>query len=524
MEERINTEEIKYPIGVQSFETIIREGYKYVDKTQYIKNLVNGGHIYFLGRPRRFGKSLLLSTLQAFFEGKRELFKGLAIDRWDDWDWDEYPVIRIDLNAKDYTKKESVFEKLHTQLEDYEVRYGINERDLSPAGKFQAIIKNAYEKSGKKVVVLIDEYDKPILETIHDDKLKEMHRDTLRAFYSVLKSNDEYLKFCFMTGVTKFGQLSIFSGLNNLQDISMYDEYAGVCGITEEELKTNFQEGVARCAAEWECTIEEAFRELKENYDGYHFSPCLLDVYNPWSVLNALARRFIDPYWNASGGSMSFVYKLLQTSRINLTDFTDLECTSAELQGTDIDIHDAIPVLYQSGYLTIKSYDRKSRLYTMKYPNREVATGFLDGLLPAYTGATEREATFAIRKFVADVKSGNVDAFLERMQDLFADFPYENALKTEKDFHNVMYCVMAMMGLQVKVEQHSCKGSADMVLQTQDYIYIFEFKVNKSPEEALAQIETRGYATPFAHDLRTLVKVGVEFSIAERNITRWKQA
>lgn len=513
---------IKYPIGVQNFDEIILGDYTYVDKTSYVRSLVENGKIYFLGRPRRFGKSLLLSTMAAFFEGKRSLFKGLAIDKWDEWDWGEYPVLHIDLNAKDYTYKESLAERLNEYLRQYEETYQVIPPDNSLDGRFRAIIEKAYETTGRQVVVLIDEYDKPILDTLHDDSIKELHRDSLRAFYSVLKSSDKYLKFCFLTGVTKFGQLSIFSGLNNLNDISLVDEYAGICGITEDELHEYFEEGSEACAQDWGETIEDVYKNLKHYYDGYHFSRRLLDVYNPWSVLNAMAHKSLGYYWNASGGSMSFLYKLLVNNRIQLRDFDNMRCPMSMLQGVTTDVNNPIPVLYQAGYLTIKSFDARTLLYTLKYPNFEVATGFLEGLLPAYSGVSEYESSIAIIDFVSDVNGGDVEGFLERMQAFFAGFPYENALKTERDFQNVMYAVMAMMSLSVRLEQHSSRGSADMVIKTSDYVYIFEFKVNKSPEEALKQIEEKGYAEPFKKEHRKIIKVGVEFSTEARNITRWQ--
>lgn len=513
---------LRYPLGVQSFDSLIKDGYIYIDKTQYIKLFVETGKYYFLGRPRRFGKSLLLSTMHAFFEGKRNLFKGLAIDNWSDWDWAEYPVLHIDLNAKDYTQKEGLEDRLNEQLSRFESRYEISNPATSPDERFRTIIEKAYKSTGKGVVVLIDEYDKPVLDTMHDDSLKDLHRDMLRAFYSSLKSCDKYLKFCFLTGVTKFGQLNIFSGLNNIQDISLWDEFAGVCGITEEELHTNFEIGVQKCAEKWDCDIPDVYRILKENYDGYHFSPLLLDVYNPWSVLNALQQQFISNYWNQTGGGLSFLYKMLKSERVALTDLDDCICTIDDITGIRVDVADVIPIMYQSGYLTIKSYDPSLREFILTYPNNEVKNGFVNGLLPAYSGETSKRSYMAVKEFVRDVNEGNIEGFLERMQAFFEDFPYENAIKTERHFQNIMYCIMAMMGLQTNIERHSSRGSADMIVQTKDYVYIMEFKVDKSPEKALEQIEKKKYAVPFTKDSRQLIKVGIEFSLSEHNIKDWK--
>lgn len=512
----------KYPIGIQDFEKLRIADDLYIDKTGYLRKLIEYGTIYFLGRPRRFGKSLFLSTIDAFFKGKRELFKGLEIDSWEEWVWKEYPVIHIDLNAKDYTYKESLEEKINAQLIEYENKYSVESVDSSLDGRLSSLIKTAYSATGLGVVVLIDEYDKPILDTMHDDSLKNLHRDKLRAFYSSLKSCDKYLKFCFLTGITKFGQMNIFSGLNNLQDISLWDEFAGVCGITEEELHTNFETGIAGCAEKWMCSVEDAYRILKDNYDGYHFSPCLLDVYNPWSVLNAIQQKFINNYWNQTGGGTSFLYRLLEANKITLTNLDNAKAYLEDLNGSKVDIDDAIPILYQSGYLTIKSYNPDTRTFTLKYPNFEVERGFVRGLLPAYSGIRSSESLFIIDDFVNDVNQGNAEGFLERMQTFFEDFPYENAIKNEKQFQNIMYCIMRMMGLQTQVERHSARGSADMTILTYDYIYLIEFKIDKSPEEALEQIEKKGYAKPFAMDSRKLVKIGVEFSLEARNITAWK--
>lgn len=370
----------KYPIGIQNFARLREMDNLYVDKTGYIRSLVSRGVIYFLSRPRRFGKSLLLSTLEAFFEGKRELFKDLEIEQWDEWDWDTYPVIHIDLNGKDYTVKESLQEKISTQLSVYEQKYNISAPASGIEDRFAATIEAAYRVTGKRVVVLIDEYDKPILDTLHDDALKDIHRDSLRAFYSILKSSDKYLRFCFITGVTKFGQMNVFSGLNNLQDISIYDEYAGICGITEDELHHYFRPGVEKCAEKWECSSKEAFQLLKHNYDGYHFSPSLLDIYNPWSVLNAIDSRFIGMYWNQTGGGMSFVYRMLEAGRIDLADLDNTEVNLQTIMGAQTDVTNAVPVLFQTGYLTIKSYNPKSMTFILTYPNLEVESGFIGGL------------------------------------------------------------------------------------------------------------------------------------------------
>lgn len=512
---------MRYPIGVQSFSEIREGGFVYVDKTPYIRMLAEGSKYYFLSRPRRFGKSLFVSTLQAFFEGKRSLFKGLAIDGWKDWMWECHPVIHLDLNAKDYTYKESLYERIHEHLVKYEALYGISSIAASLDERFRNIIETAYKKTGLQVVVLIDEYDKPILDTAHDGRIKYLHHDSLRAFYSTLKSSDPYLKFCFLTGVTKFGQMNIFSGLNNIQDISILNDYSAICGISEEELHRYLKPGIESCAKEWDCTVNEVFAELKHYYDGYHFSPSLVDVYNPWSTLNAIGNRFIDMYWNSTGGGMAFMYKLLEKGSIILSELNDISVSIHQLRGINDNLSDAIPLLYQTGYLTIKDYNRKTNIFRLKFPNYEVETGFVSGLLPAYSGLSPFKSEFAVNEFVKDLSTGNAEGFLKRMQTFFEDFPNEHSLRKEEDFQNIMYCISKMMGLQVEVERHSARGNADMIILTDKYVYVMEFKVNRSPEDAMVQLETRGYAKPFEMGARQIIKAGIEFSTEKRNIAGW---
>lgn len=514
--------DLKYPIGVQNFEKLRTEGYLYVDKTDFIRRLVNNGSYYFLGRPRRFGKSLLLSTLEAFFQGKRHLFTGLAIDADSDWDWQEYPVIHIDLNAKDYTRPDSLEQRIGVQLDSYERKYDVTSLDETLEGRFMAVIQQAYERTGRPVVVLIDEYDKPILDIIHDENAANMHRDTLRAFYSVLKSADRYLKFCFLSGITKFGQLNIFSGLNNLRDISFDDEYSAICGITEDELHSYLYGGVSRCADKWQMTLDETLGLIKTNYDGYHFSPFSADIYNPWSLINCLSERFIREYWNASGGSSSFLHKLITNNRIEISDLNGYLCTADILYGPSVNIASPVAVLYQCGYLTLKSYDMHTRRFTLGYPNQEVANGFLTGMLADYTHTTKEQSVFNIDKFVRDIERGDCDAFLTRINTFFADFPYENILDVEQHFQNVMYCILKLMGMQVNIERHTSNGRIDMTITTDRYVYIIEFKRDGTPGEALKQIEEKGYALPFACDARRVIRAGVVFSTAERRISEWK--
>lgn len=516
---------IKYPIGIQNFEEIIRDGWIYIDKTQYIKELLCMGKYYFLGRPRRFGKSLLLSTLHAFFDGKRDLFQNLSIGSWDEWDWGKYPVIHLDMNAKDYTDPNSVKERLSAQLTELENKYDVPySDDRSVDGRFMALIKRACNVVGRPVVILIDEYDKPILDTMYDKELENLHRDTLRGFYSVLKSADKYIKLGFLTGITKFGQLNIFSGLNNLSDISLDNQFAGICGVTQSELEKYFHEGVHKMASAMDCSMGEAFQALKSNYDGYHFSSKSPDIYNPWSLLNALSAKDIRDYWNASGGNTSFLYKIIVNGNIELKDLTGYQATADELYGPSLSMSSTIAMLYQTGYLTIKASERIDEylIYTLGYPNREVERGFLTGILEMFDYSSSGMATFSLFKFVLDLRKGDIRAFMERMQSFFAGISHRVIEDREKHFQTIMYCISSLLGLQVNVEESTSDGDIDMTVKTDKYIYIFEFKLDKSPQTALEQIHKKQYDLKYAADGRKLYLIGVNFSTDLRRIDRYE--
>lgn len=510
---------IKYPIGIQNFEKLRKQGLLYIDKTKYIYRLVKTGEYFFLSRPRRFGKSLLLSTLQAFFEGKRELFKGLFIDSCDDISWEPHPVIYIDLNASKYTEDNALRDRLNTQLEEYEKTYGRNESTRTLEGRFMHIIKAAHEKTGRQVVVLIDEYDKPILDTLHIEERELEHRDMLSGFYSVLKSADRYLKFCLLTGITKFSHLNIFSGLNNLNNISLDEQFEAICGVTQTELLDNFGEGIDALARKEGVTFEEAVRILKENYDGYHFSTNLEDIYNPFSLINALSKSVIGSYWFATGTPSSLLRRFVKLD-IPVDRLNGIKANVLALEDGGGD--NPITVLYQAGYLTIKSFDRRTRRYTLGFPNREVKESFFDCILPIYTDMNRGRSSNMLNDMTDALLDGEPDMFLKNLNALFAGFPYETALDTERHFHNVFYTVVTLLGYMVDTEHHTSDGSIDLLVRTDEYIYIFEFKINQSPAVALAQIEEKGYAAPFAADTRRLFRVGVGFSTAERRLSGWE--
>ena len=508
-----------YPVGIQSFERIREGGYCYVDKTSLIYNLVKSGQYYFLSRPRRFGKSLLISTLEAYFLGKKELFKGLAIEELEK-DWTTHPVLHLDLNARKYEDTASLTAILNQHLESWEVLYGDEKKDRAPEERFAWVIEKACRATGRNVVVLVDEYDKPMLQAIGNEPLLTDYRNTLKAFYGVLKSCDKYLRFALLTGVTKFSKVSVFSDLNNLMDISIDDRFASICGITERELHHDFKEDIAMLAQKNHLTEDEAKLQLKEQYDGYHFVEDSEDIYNPFSLLNTFAKMKFGSYWFETG-TPTFLVELLQRSKYDLHRLTEEMATADSLGGIDTMYTNPVPILYQSGYLTIKGYDREFRIYELGFPNQEVEEGFTKFLLPNYASLPSGNSSFEIMNFVKEVRSGNIDAFMRRLQSFFADTPYELARDLELHYQNVLFIVFKLLGFYTQAEYHTSNGRVDMVVKTDRYIYVMEFKLEGTAEEALRQINEKQYALPFAADGRTLYKLGVNFSNATRGIEKW---
>jgi len=510
----------KLPIGIQTFEKIRNEGYLYVDKTGMVWNLVSTGVAYFLSRPRRFGKSLLLSTFEAYFEGRKDLFKGLAIEQLEER-WEKHPVLHLDLNARKYERPEDLIAMLNQYLEKWEAKFGNEKKDRAPEERFEYIIQRAYEQTGKGVVVLVDEYDKPLLQCLHNEELLEAYRTTLKAFYGVLKSADKYLRFAFLTGVTKFSQVSVFSDLNQLNDISLDYDSGTLCGITHGELVGTFSPEIEMLAKANGLSKEEAIVEMTRQYDGYHFHPYADGVYNPFSVLNAFYKREFGDYWFQTG-TPTFLVKSLLRSDYDLRTLIDgVETPAINFTEYRADANNPIPLIYQSGYLTIKGYDKEFKIYNLGFPNDEVRYGFLNFLIPYYTPVTDDKKGFYIGRFVQDLRNGEVDAFMQRFEAFFADFPYELNDKTERHYQVVVYLIFKLMGQFTQVEVRSAKGRADAIVQTPKYIYVFEFKLNGTAEDALQQINDKGYAAPFQTDGRQVVKVGVEFSAEARNVSRW---
>ncbi len=511
---------MKYPIGIQDFEKIRTGGYAYVDKTALVYKLADEGSYYFLSRPRRFGKSLLLSTIEAYFLGKRELFQGLALEGLEK-EWAVHPVLHLDLNTGKYNTPESLDRVLDDFLSNLEAVYGTFRTETTPGLRFKGIIERAAKTAGRRVVILVDEYDKPMLQAIGDEALQAEFRSTLKEFYSVLKTQDRYIRFAFLTGVTKFGKVSVFSDLNNLQDISMDDAYQTVCGVTEAEMHRYFEEGIRRLSERSRLTYDETCRRLERMYDGYHFTEESVGVYNPFSLLNTLAKVKFGSYWFETG-TPTFLAELLRSDHFCLPDLTCQQVSADFLNSIDSMDRNPVPVIYQSGYLTIKGYDTRFQTYTLGYPNEEVEEGFTRFLLPWYTAATRADGPMYIENFVRELETGRPDDFMRRMRALLAGGDYRVAGEAELYFQNAFYLVSKLLGFYVEVERVIADGRIDMVAKTKDYIYIFEFKLDKSPDEALRQIDEKGYAAPFAADPRRLFKVGVNFSSEKRGIDGWK--
>ena len=509
-----------YPIGIQNFEKLRRGGFAYVDKTQYVYELASTGCYYFLGRPRRFGKSLLTSTLRYYFEGRKELFKDLALEQLEK-DWTVHPVLHLDLNTGKYDSLDALRAQLNSHLEMWEALYGDKYKARTPDERFRQVINLAYEKTQQSVVVLVDEYDKPLLQNFDNPKLQDELRSELKAFYSVLKTQDRYIRFAFLTGVTKFGKVSVFSDLNNLEDISMSKRYATLCGITEAEMHQYFEPSLHELAEENEMTYEEACETLKTRYDGYHFEYNTAGVYNPFSLLNTLKEKAFKDYW-VETGTPTFLVQLLQGCGYDLARLQESEVQSSVLMSVDSVRTNPLPLIYQSGYLTIRGYDKLFDVYRLGFPNKEVERGFVDFLIPYYIQMRRGCTEFSVQEFVREVYGGKADGFMSRLQTLFAGMNYQIMGEMEKYFHNALFLIFRLMGIYTEVEYVSAKGRADIVLKTQDYIYIIECKLDDTVASALQQIEDKGYAAPFAHDPRKLFKIGVSFSSEQHGIAEWR--
>ena len=510
---------MKYPIGIQNFGEVRNGGYAYVDKTALMYKMVSEGKYYFLSRPRRFGKSLFLSTLEAYFKGEKDLFQGLAVEKWEH-EWKKHPILHIDLNVKRYETKEDLYKILNRHLEKWEQTYGspYAERDLEE--RFLHVVEYAHQKTGAQVVILVDEYDKPLLQAISNESLQTEYRNTLKAFYGVLKSCDAHIKFAMLTGVTKFSKVSVFSDLNNLEDLSMLPQYSTVCGISEAELHQYFDDSVKHLGEANNMTKEECYERLRVDFDGYHFCDQSVGIYNPFSLLNTLKNSVFRDYWFETGTPSFLVYQLKKTG-YPLDAMTEEGLSSDTLNSIDIMDENPLPLLYQSGYLTLKNYDGEFDSYILGFPNREVEQGFIKYLLPFYTPKVQDTSSFSIAQFVKDIRNGDAGGFMHRLEAFFATGDYQVMGDLEKYFQNTLYVFFRLLGFYVDVERHTTNGRMDILMQTPDYIYILELKINKTAAEALQQIEEKGYAQPFANDNRKIFRIGINFSTETKLIDDW---
>ena len=515
---------MKYPVGVQSFEKLITERYVYVDKTDLVYRLAQQ-NVCFLSRPRRFGKSLLISTLEAYFSGKKDLFKGLKIDKLEN-EWTEYPVLRFDFARGNYTKDGELTQIIEEQLYDYEKKYGRDENYKTLSGRLLNLIKTAEEKAGRRVVVLVDEYDKPMLDVL-GKALEQKNRETLKGFYGTFKDADEHLRFVLLTGVTKFSQVSVFSGFNQPDDISMETHYDAICGITEEELYSYFTEPIKELATKNEYTEDEMKKELKKQYDGYHFSSNLsTEIYNPFSIINAFKKMFIDDYWYKSG-TPTYLAELLEGHSVNMQKLTGQAYESRYFVDYRADAEDPLAMLYQSGYLTIKGYDKRYREYILDFPNDEVRRSFVTLTANSYFGKTEDAPDNWVKNLDRMLRKCNLDGVRDAFKSFLSSIPYEaNKDERAKDFEThfsyTLYIIFRLLSCYTTlIEKQNSKGRADVIIETDNDVFIFEFKLDGSAKEALKQIEEKQYDLPYLDDARILHKIGVNISSESRTVDEW---
>ncbi len=512
-----------YPVGIQTFERIRKENKLYIDKTEYIYRMTHsGGCYFFLSRPRRFGKSLLVSTFESYFSGKKELFEGLAIEKLEQ-EWMEYPVLHFDMSGGKHMEKEQLEDYLSNRLEAEERKWGITHTKRGANDRLTELITTAYEISGKQVVVLIDEYDAPMLDVAHDKETLDVLRNVMRNFFSPLKMCEPMLRFVFLTGITKFSQVSIFSELNNIKNISLDDEYAGVCGITKEELLTQMSEDIDVLAEALEMTREETIAKLKENYDGYHFSPASPDVFNPYSLLNCFDDKNFGAYWFSSG-TPTYLINMLRKFKVLPAKIGRSLARASAFDAPTENLKTITPLLYQSGYITIKGYDKMSQLFTLDLPNKEIKVGLFESLLPYYLeGMYAEEGDVAIAQMSVLIRQGDMDGALRLLQEFLGTVPYCNNTNYEGHYQQVLFIIFTLLThFVVDVEVHTPKGRVDMVLRTATHLYLFELKLNQSADVAMKQIDLKEYAKRFALCGLPIVKVGINFDVEMHTIRDWK--
>ena len=510
-----------YPIGIQTFSKIREGNYLYIDKTAYVYRMTHSASSYmFLSRPRRFGKSLLTSTLHSYFSGRKELFHGLAMEKLEK-EWTEYPVLHFDMSTAKHADSEQLLQELNLKLYGYEQIYGRLEEEVNPNQRLMGLIKRAYEQTGKKVVVLIDEYDAPLLDVVHERENLDVLRNIMRNFYSPLKACDPYLRYVFLTGITKFSQLSIFSELNNIKNISMDEPYAAICGISEDEIRLQMKDDLGGLAKKLEITPEEALMKLKENYDGYHFTSPSPDIYNPFSLLNAFADGKFGSYWFGSG-TPTYLVKMLNKFGVKPSEIGRRQLKSSVFDAPTETMTDAVPLLYQSGYITIKDYNKMLDLYTLDIPNKEVRLGLMESLLPYYVNNKTPEATTMVAYLFYDIQNGDMDAALHRLQEFLSTIPYCDNTRFEGHYQQVFYIIFSLLGYYVDVEVRTPRGRVDIVLRTKTTLYVMELKLDKSAGEAMEQIDLKNYPERFALCGLPVVKVAVSFDSERCTIGDWE--
>ena len=516
---------VNYPIGIQTFDKIREGGYLYVDKTKYIYEVTHPGQDVFLSRPRRFGKSLLTSTLEAYFSGRKDLFKGLAIEKLEK-EWKQYPVLHFDLSDIKKGTVEDFEDSVNSSLASMEETYGVVKTADNLATRFKELVERIYKRTGKQVVVLIDEYDAPLLTVLHDPERLEKMRTALQSFYSPIKKLDPYLRFVFITGITKFSQLSIFSQLNNLKNISMKPQYAAICGITQKELEDNFQEGIRALGEENEMTSEQVLAKLARTYDGYHFAHKSPGVYNPFSLLSAMDNCDFDNYW-FSTGTPTFLVNMLKHFHADITKIDGSEAFATDFDQPTENMQSILPLFYQSGYITIKSYDPIIDRYTLGYPNEEVKVGLMRILVPYYVHTNTLEAGNTVVQMYLALRKDDMDGCLKAMQEFLTTIPYqENTLKdaptTEGHFTAMLYVMFSLLNVYVESQVRNAKGRLDILIKTDTSIYVMELKMNGDLDKALRQIDEKDYTIPYQSDGRKVVKVAINFSTEDRTLKAWK--
>ena len=509
----------RYPLGIQTFQKIIEENMFYVDKTELIYNMTQSYTYVFLSRPRRFGKSLLVSTLASYFRGEKELFKGLAMEQLEK-QWKKHPVIHLSLASVKEIEPKKIEECLSDRLRDIESRFGLERKSNRLGSRLKDIIQQTTEQYGEKAVVVLDEYDAPLLNVLHDeDKLKEV-RQLMRTLYSPLKDCDPYLRFVFITGISKFSQLSIFSEINNLKVISMMPEYSTLCGFTQQEIEDNFQEGIERLASKQGMTVEETLNRLRKTYDGYHFAANSPGVYNPYSIINALSDGTINNYW-FSTGTPSFLVEMLRKFHTDISRIDGSEAEAPEFDAPTEDMKSILPLFYQSGYITIKDYDSKFDVYTLGFPNKEVRDGMMRTLYPYYITPNTDGRAAVLRNISKGFMYNNIESSMQTIQAFLESIPYQDSHFDENHYTQMLYVIFSLLGLHVESQVRTAKGRIDVVVKTDDYIYVMEVKLDRPAKEALEQIDSKGYLIPYTLDGKQLMKIGMSFSTSERNVTEW---